>query len=82
LIETTIEELISGVKPNMINRIRVCIIDDKIHSLDNRRLHCFQEAIRREAEFKTIPVTFVRKDGYHEENVGWKMDNAKIIVKN
>ena len=22
------------------------------------------------------------KDGYHEENVGWKMDNAKIIVKN
>ena len=31
LIETTIEELISGVKPNMINRIRVCIIDDKIY---------------------------------------------------
>src|SRR5271170_255286 len=42
LIETTIEGLISSdVKLNMINRIRVCIIDDKIHSLDNRRLYCF-----------------------------------------
>jgi hypothetical protein len=82
LIETTIENLVNGnIKPDFINNIRVCVVKDRLHTLDNRRLYCFQEAIRRGAEFKEISINLVRKEGYYDENVEWKMTGAKFIVK-
>jgi flagellar basal body-associated protein FliL len=83
LVKDTIDNLVKGeVTPNEIEKIRVCIIDNKLHTLDNRRLYCFQEAIRKGAEFRKIPITIVRKGGYYENNIEWKMKGSKLIVNN
>jgi hypothetical protein len=44
-IENTINDLINkNVLPLSIEPIKVCIIDNKIHTFDNRRLYCYLES--------------------------------------
>jgi hypothetical protein len=83
LIKDTIDKLVTGeITPEIIEHIKVCILENRLHTLDNRRLHCFQEAVRRGAKFKTIPITIVMKNGYYESNIEWKMKGSKIVIKN
>ncbi|CAB4476721.1 hypothetical protein RhiirA1_416261 [Rhizophagus irregularis] len=64
-IEDTIEKLISGeISPSQIKCMRVCILNGKMHSLDNRRLYAFKEAVKRGSRFKTVIV--IRSDDYLE----------------
>src|SRR5581483_1337227 len=62
----TIDQLVSKeILPKHIERIRVCILNDgKMHSLDNRRLYAFKEAIRRGCRFRTVPA--IRRYGFDE----------------
>ncbi|GES86417.1 RHS repeat-associated core domain-containing protein [Rhizophagus clarus] len=54
-IEDTIEKLVLGeISPSQIRCIRVCILNGKMHSLDNRRLYAFKEAIERGSKFRTV----------------------------
>ncbi|GBB97812.1 hypothetical protein RclHR1_03080001 [Rhizophagus clarus] len=55
LIEDTIKKLVSGeISPGQIRCIRICILNGKMHSLDNRRLYAFKEAIERGSRFRTV----------------------------
>lgn len=78
-----IEKLIDGLVKGVIDLdnipiIKVCIIDSNYFSFDNRRLFCYQEAIRRGANFKKVPVLFTREN----DNIRWKMGGSKKMVKN
>ena len=78
-----IDNLVDGhMGPNNVSTINVCIINDQFHSLDNRRLYCFQEAIRRGAVFKKIPIRLVKRDGYRENEIEFKMGVSKWFIKN
>ncbi|GBB92118.1 hypothetical protein RclHR1_19690002 [Rhizophagus clarus] len=56
-IEDTIEGLVLGeILPSQIRCIRVCVYNGRMHSLDNRRLYAFKEAIKRGSSFRTVPA--------------------------
>src|SRR5260363_19200 len=79
-VEDTIKELVSGkLKPKDLPIIRICIIDRKFYSADNRRLYCYQEAIKKGANFKTIPVKIIRET---DERAGfkWKKEGSLIVI--
>jgi hypothetical protein len=40
--------------PSDFEPITVCTLNGKMHSLDNRRLYVFKEAIKRGSDFKTV----------------------------
>ena len=70
LIEDLIRDLVNGsIKVDDIETIKVCIIDGEYYSFDNRRLYCFQEAIRWGASFKKIPVVFCKENENIKENL-------------
>lgn len=75
-VESTIEELVNGLQPSEIKKIRCCYVNSNLHSLDNRRLHCFQEAIKRGANFTTIPVQVISMDD-RKNNIKWKMEESR-----
>ncbi|CAB5395718.1 unnamed protein product [Rhizophagus irregularis] len=61
-VEDTIRQLVKGkISPRHIERIRVCTLNGRMHSLDNRRLYVFKEAINRGGNFETVPAS---KEGY------------------
>lgn len=79
LIEDLINDLVDeSIRVNDIEIVKVCIIDNNYFSFDNRRLYCFQEAIKRGAKFKKIPVIFTREN----DNIRWKISGSKQIVHN
>jgi hypothetical protein len=79
-LEDTIKGLVDGiVKIKDIKIIQVCIIDDIFYSSDNRRLYCFQEAIKRGLNIKKIPVKIRRVS---EINIEWKWEGSYKIVRN
>jgi hypothetical protein len=62
-IDDTINNLISGViTPDDIEPIKVCIINDYLYTLDNRRLYSFQQAILRGAKFSKVPCIVIHLD--------------------
>ncbi|RIA88172.1 hypothetical protein C1645_826769 [Glomus cerebriforme] len=74
LVEETIEELVSGeVSPENIKRIRVVTRNEKMHSLDNRRLYSFKKAIERGASFSTITV----EKSPNVRELRWKMNHYR-----
>jgi hypothetical protein len=79
-IENTIDELVNGkLKIEDIRKIQVCIIDDIYYSSDNRRLYCFQEAIKRGLKVEKIPVKIRRVS---DLNIDWKLEGSYKIVRN
>jgi hypothetical protein len=57
--------VLGEISPGQIRNIRVCILSDgKMHSLDNRRLYAFKEAIKRGSGFRT--VTAIRSFDFEE----------------
>ncbi|RGB32915.1 hypothetical protein C1646_705626 [Rhizophagus diaphanus] len=74
LVEDTIKKLVSGVvSPNEIELIRVCTLSNgKTHSLDNRRLYAFKEAIKRGCNFKTV-IVIKTSNLYDLKSLQWKM---------
>ncbi|RGB36894.1 hypothetical protein C1646_696238 [Rhizophagus diaphanus] len=64
-VEETIRQLVKGkISPRHIERIRVCTLNGRMHSLDNRRLYVFKEAINRGGNFETVPAV---RSYAHEE---------------
>ncbi|UZO24578.1 uncharacterized protein OCT59_016874 [Rhizophagus irregularis] len=64
-VEDTIRQLVKGkISPRHIERIRVCTLNGRMHSLDNRRLYVFKEAINRGGNFETVPAV---RSYAHEE---------------
>jgi hypothetical protein len=61
------------LSPERIQTIRVCTLPSgKMHSLDNRRLYAFKEAIKRGCTFKTVPV--IRSKDLN--SLKWKMKHS------
>ena len=52
----------------------ILYVNNKLHTLDNRRLYCFQEAIKCDAKFNKIPIILVKNEN---TNITWKMNNSK-----
>jgi hypothetical protein len=76
-IEDLIFKLINNeISPDDIEKIRVCIVNGKLHTLDNRRLYCFREAINRGANFKFIPIIVIDNNN-RSNNIDWKMKGSK-----
>ncbi|GBB97814.1 hypothetical protein RclHR1_03080003 [Rhizophagus clarus] len=64
-VEETIKQLVKGkITPRHIERIRICFHNGRMHSLDNRRLYVFKQAVKRGGNFKTVPA--VRSYNYEE----------------
>lgn len=79
-IENVIYDLVNNIiTPNDIPKIKVCIVNNRLHTLDNRRLYCFQEAIKRGAKFNRIPIILIKKENC---NINWKMINSKYYDAN
>lgn len=79
-VEYIIDELVNGTLiPDDIEKIRACYVNNQLHSLDNRRLHCYREAIRRGANYTTIPIRIISIND-SRNNIEWKMDNAKFYT--
>ncbi|CAG8745982.1 5422_t:CDS:1, partial [Gigaspora rosea] len=81
VVEDMILDLVSGkIKIGNIPLIEVCILDNKIHSSDNRRLYAIQSAIKLGAKIKKIPVRIVRKE---DCNIEWKyFGSKKLVIEN
>jgi len=73
-VENTIRQLVNGeISPTDIETIRVCTLPNgKTHSLDNRRLYTFKEAIRRGSNYKTV-IVIKTSNPRHLESLKWKM---------
>ncbi|RIB06203.1 hypothetical protein C2G38_2217689 [Gigaspora rosea] len=68
VVKDMILDLVSGkIKIGNIPLIEVCILNNKIHSSDNRRLYAIQSAIKLGAKIKKIPVRIVRKENCNIE---------------
>jgi hypothetical protein len=79
-IENTVDELVnSKLKIQDFPMIQVCIIDEIFYSSDNRRLYCFQEAIKKGLNVKKIPVKVKRVS---DLNIEWKLEGSYKIVRN
>ncbi|GBC04674.1 hypothetical protein RclHR1_05800001 [Rhizophagus clarus] len=89
IVEDTIKSLVNGkISPEEIPRIRVWTYPNgKKHSLDNRRLYAFKEAINQGAEIDTIIVENANKRPNLRSELDWKMkhypskDWSKIEIK-
>jgi len=77
LVESTIKKLVNGkLSPKGIKTIRVCTLPSgKMHSLDNRRLYVFKEAIKRGCTFRTVPVIRSKKSN-DLHSLKWKMSHS------
>jgi hypothetical protein len=79
-LENTIKELVKNkLRIEDIPIIHVCIINDIYYSSDNRRLYCFQEAIKKGLQVKKIPVKIRRVS---DCNIIWKLEGSYKIVRN
>ncbi|CAB4374231.1 unnamed protein product [Rhizophagus irregularis] len=84
-VENTITGLVNGtLSPENIPIMRVCILPDgTMHSLDNRRLYAFKEAINRGSTFRTVTV----ERSSNLNSLKWKMNNSssenwsQVVVK-
>ncbi|GBB98725.1 hypothetical protein RclHR1_03300005 [Rhizophagus clarus] len=84
-VEDTITGLVNGtLSPEDIPLMRVCILPDgTMHSLDNRRLYAFREAIYRGSTFRTVTVEMSN----NLNSLRWKMKNSssenwsQVVVK-
>lgn len=72
------------LSPENIPIMRVCILPDgTMHSLDNRRLYAFKEAINRGSTFRTVTV----ERSSNLNSLKWKMNNSssenwsQVVVK-
>lgn len=76
-VEGTITSLVNGgTLPTEIPPIRVWTCSNgKKHSLDNRRLYAFKEAIKRGAAIDTVTVEDANKRKNLKKELEWKMKN-------
>ncbi|CAG8819900.1 16513_t:CDS:2, partial [Dentiscutata erythropus] len=79
-VDDTINKLVSSkLKPKDLPVIRVCIIERQFFSANNKRLYCYQKAIKNNANFKKVPVKIVRET---DERAGfkWKIESSLIVL--